>query len=142
MRRAPRILLVEDSEDDTILIIRELERAGYRPEFQRVETAAAMDAALAEDWDVVLADYVLPRFSALAALVLLKKRGLKLPFIIVSGAISEGIAIAAMKAGADDYVMKGNIGRLGAVLDRVVSEVGEIRPRGGQIAAKPLYPSR
>jgi len=142
MRRAPRILLVEDSEDDTILIIRELERAGYRPAFQRVETAAAMDAALAEDWDVVLADYVLPRFSALAALVLLKKRGLKLPFIIVSGAISEGIAIAAMKAGADDYVMKGNIGRLGAVLDRVVSEVGEIRPRGGQIAAKPLYPSR
>ena len=101
-----------------------------------------MDAALAEDWDVVLADYVLPRFSALAALMLLKKRGLKLPFIIVSGAISEGIAIAAMKAGADDYVMKGNIGRLGAVLDRVVSEVGEIRPRGGQIAAKPLYPSR
>src|SRR5438093_3063718 len=115
MDRPLRILLVEDSEDDTALLIRELQRAGYRPTLQRVETAEAMNAALdAEDWDIVLADYVLPRFSALAALVVLKKRGLDLPVIIVSGAISEGIALAAMKAGAHDYVMKNNIGRLGA----------------------------
>src|SRR5438093_9838884 len=130
MDRRLRILLVEESEDDTALLIRELQRAGYRPTVQRVETAEAMNAALdAEDWDIVLADYVLPRFSALAALVVLKKRGLDLPFIIASGAISEGIAVAATKAGAHDYVMKDNIGRLGEALDRALREGAQRRQR-------------
>ena len=88
----------------------------------------------------MLADYVLPRFSALAALVVLKKRGLDLPFIIVSGAISEGIALAAMKAGAHDYVMKNNIGRLGAALERALTEAGEGRPasRPGELRSVTL----
>src|SRR5437899_7335853 len=128
MDRLLRVLLVEDSEDDAALLVRELRRGGYDARVLRVETPEAMNAALdAEDWDIVLADYVLPRFSALAALVVLKKRGLDLPVIIVSGAISEGIALAAMKAGAHDYVMKNNIGRLGAALERALTEAGEGR---------------
>jgi CheY-like chemotaxis protein len=112
-----RVLLVEDSEDDAALLLREVRRGGYDAVFRRVETAEAMQAALdADQWDIVISDFVLPRFSALAALLVLKKRGLDLPFIIVSGSIGEGIATAATKAGADDYVMKDDPGRLCAAI--------------------------
>jgi CheY-like chemotaxis protein len=119
MDRLLRVLLVEDSEDDAALLIRELQRSGYNPHVLRVETPEAMNAALdAEDWDIILADYVLPRFSALGALVLLKKRGIDLPLIIVTGSVGEGIALAVTKAGARDYVMKGDTSRLSAAIDR------------------------
>ncbi len=108
-----RLLIVEDSENDALLTIRELRRAGYEVSFERVETAEAMAAALArQPWDLVIADYALPRFSGVAALEVLKTTGLDIPFIIISGSIAEDIAVAVMKSGAQDYMMKGQIKRL------------------------------
>ena len=127
-----RILLVEDSDDDEALLLRELRRGGYEPSIERVESAEAMHAALdANEFDLVVADYVLPRFSAVAALVVLRKRRLDLPLIVCSGSIGEGIAIAATKAGARDYVMKGDIGRLSEAIGRILSE-RDIQDRTGE----------
>jgi len=93
-----RVLIVEDSEDDAILVLRELRRGGYEPTFERVDTPQAMNAALDQQaWDIVLCDYAMPRFSMPAALAMVKEKGLDLPFIIVSGAIGEEAAVAAKK---------------------------------------------
>ncbi len=101
MGKSLRVLIVEDSEDDALLVIRELERGGYAATFERVETAAAMTAALEKQvWDVIIMDYNLPHFSAPAALKLLKETGIDLPTIVVSGAVGEDTAVATMKAGA------------------------------------------
>jgi two-component system, NarL family, sensor histidine kinase UhpB len=114
-----QVLLIEDSEDDTALLEIALKRAGYAPICHRVETPEALRAALdRQKWDVVIADYLLPRFDGLAALAMVRERGLDLPFIIVSGYITEETAVAAMKAGAHDYVMKDNLARLGPALER------------------------
>ncbi len=114
-----RALLVEDSDDDAQLLLHELRRAGYDASYERVETAAAMQEALArKHWDIVLSDYRMPQFNGLAALEILKKSGLDLPFIIVSGTIGEDVAVAAMKAGAHDYLIKGKLARLGPAIDR------------------------
>ncbi len=96
-----RVLIVEDSEDDTLLVVRELERGGYTPTFERVETAEAMtDVLKKRAWDIIISDYSMPHFSAPEALKLLQETGLDLPFIIVSGSIGEETAVAVMKAGA------------------------------------------
>ena len=98
-----RVLLVEDSEEDALLLVRELKRGGYEPTFERVDTAPAMLAALErQGWDLVVGDHSMPAFSSTAALALLRERGLDVPFICVSGTISEDQAVAAMKAGASD----------------------------------------
>ncbi len=125
MGRALRVLIVEDSEDDALLLLRELRRGGYEPLFERVETAAAMEAALEEkDWDLVLSDHSMPAFSSSAALDLLRRKGFAgLPFIIVSGQIGEDTAVAAMKAGANDYIMKGNLARLNTAVERELREM-------------------
>jgi len=103
-----RVLLVEDSDNDAVLVERELRSAWFEPVIQRVETGDTMTAALHEQqWDVVLADYILPQFSAPAAFSLLKVNGLDIPFIIISGSIGEERAIEIMRAGAHDYVLKG-----------------------------------
>jgi PAS domain S-box-containing protein len=108
-----RVLIVEDSEEDTLLIIRELKRGGFDPIHERVETAEAMKAALStKTWDLILADYSMPHFSGLEAMKLFKESGLDLPFIIVSGSIGEDVAVEAMKSGAHDYLMKNNLARL------------------------------
>jgi two-component system cell cycle sensor histidine kinase/response regulator CckA len=105
-----RLLMVEDSEDDMLLILRELRRGGYAPDYVRVETASDMKAALdSQSWDIVIADYTLPAFSAPEALQLLQNQQRDLPFIIVSGTIGEEVAVAAMKAGAYDYLLKDNL---------------------------------
>jgi PAS domain S-box-containing protein len=120
-----RILLVEDSEDDAYLLTRYLERSGYAPVIRRVETAEAMQTELRQndlDWDVVLADFNLPTFSAPAALHLLKRMGRDLPFIIMSGAVSEETAVQAMRAGAHDYVSKQNLARLVPAIEREIRE--------------------
>src|SRR5690242_4945971 len=125
-----QVLIVEDSENDAELLELELERSGYEPHCQRVETAAEMIAALKEGhWQVIIADYVLPRFGGLAALALVKEKGLDLPFIVVSGHITEDTAVAAMKAGAHDYVMKDNLVRLGQAVERELREADERRRR-------------
>ncbi|MFN2455758.1 MAG: response regulator [Pyrinomonadaceae bacterium] len=118
-----RLLVVEDSEDDLEFLLRELRRGGYDITYRRVDTAAAMRAALAEKvWDVVISDFSMPQFSGLAALDVLQQSGLDLPFIIVSGSIGEATAVAVMKAGAHDYLMKDNLARLVPAVERELSD--------------------
>src|SRR6266404_5449898 len=125
-----RVLIVEDSENDAALLEIELERAGYLPACHRVDTKEAMSAALqSQKWDLVIADYVMPRFNGLDALALVKSKDLDLPFIIVSGHITDTTAVAAMKAGAHDYVMKDNLARLGPAVQRELREAGMRRER-------------
>jgi signal transduction histidine kinase len=119
-----RVLIIEDSENDATLIEIELRRAGYQPSCHRVETPEAMRSALErQKWDLVIADYRMPRFDGLAALAVVKEKGLDLPFIIVSGHITEETAVGAMKAGAHDYVMKDKLARLGPAVERELREV-------------------
>src|SRR6266498_1827700 len=118
-----RVLIVEDSEDDAFLVIRELRRGGYEPTSERVETPEAMMSSLLKHkWDIVISDYVLPRFSGHGALKILKDSGLDLPFIIVSGNIGEDIAVETMKMGASDYIIKGNLKRLVPAVERELRE--------------------
>ena len=125
-----RVLMVEDSENDMLIILRELRRGGYDPDWERVETAEGLKGALEkQSWDVILADHRLPRFSDIEALKLIREQGLDLPFIIVSGTIGEEAAVEAMKAGAHDYVMKGNLARLVPVVGRELQEAEGRRKR-------------
>ena len=113
------MLLVEDSEDDALLIQRELEKNGFHPQIERVETEQAMQKAMKKrTWDLIISDYMLPRFSGLEALQLYTKKQMDLPFIVVSGKIGEDTAVEAMRAGAADYIMKNNLGRLGPAIKR------------------------
>ncbi|MEW6313539.1 MAG: GGDEF domain-containing response regulator [Pseudomonadota bacterium] len=117
------VLIVEDSADDTELLLRELRRGGYVPEFERVETPEGMEDALSrKSWDLIISDHTMPRFNALQALKLAQETVGDVPFIIVSGSIGEDIAVAAMKAGAHDYLMKGNIARLLPAIERELRE--------------------
>ena len=118
-----RVLLVEDSEDDAALLLRELRRGGYEPDWRRVDTAAALAAALGEGpWDVVTCDYVMPQLSALTALKLIAEHGEDVPVIIVSGHVGEDVVASAMKHGAHDYVSKHHLVRLVPAIERVVAE--------------------
>lgn len=127
---ALRVLLVENSEQDIQQLRHQLQRAGYEVILERVETAVQMSTLLnRQQWDVVLADYHLPAFHALEALQLIQARGLDIPFIIVSGHISEDDAIAAMKAGVHDYVMKDNLARLVPAIERELREAAHRRSR-------------
>ena len=130
MSKPLNVLLVEDSEDDAMLTRRQLVRAGFEPRCQRVDSAEHMQAALdAQSWDVVISDYHMPSFSGAAALKLLQTTGLDLPFIIVSGAIGEEVAVELMRAGAHDYIMKDNLARLAPAIERELREAGERRAR-------------
>ncbi len=117
---------MEDSEEDVLLLLRVLKDGGFEPVWQRVETAADMGRALAEQkWDLVISDYNMPQFDALEALKVLHGSNLDLPFIIVSGKIGEDLAIAAMKSGAHDYLMKDNLSRLMPAVDRELREAAD-----------------
>lgn len=125
-----RVLLVEDSEDDAVLLVRYLKRGGQEVSYERVDTREAMQAALdGAQWDIVISDYNMPLFSAPAALSLLQESSLDLPFIIVSGAIGEEVAVNAMKAGAHDYIMKDNLARLIPAVERELREAERRRQR-------------
>jgi PAS domain S-box-containing protein len=126
-----RVLLVEDSEDDALLLIMSLRRGGYDPTWERVDTAATMEAALdGRGWDLVISDHGMPAFNSSAALALLRRKGfVDLPFIIVSGQIGEDAAVAAMKAGAHDYLMKDNLARLNSAIERELREADVRRER-------------
>lgn len=130
MKTHLRVLIVEDSEDDTLLTLKELRRGGYILTYVRVETSVEMQAALDQQpWDFVIADYSMPTFSAPEALKLLQRRQLDLPFIIVSGTIGEETAVAAMKAGAHDYLIKGNLTRLVPAVERELRDAKERQKR-------------
>ena len=125
-----RVLHVEDSVDDSMLVRRELRKGGYDLTVERLDTPAEMKAALeGGTWDIVISDYSMPRFSGPAALKLLDNSGLDLPFIIVSATITEEMAVATMKAGAHDFVMKGNLARLNPAVQRELREAEERRAR-------------
>ncbi len=122
-RKSLQVLIVEDSPDDAELVERELGRGGYDVFAQRVADAPGFMGALAErNWDVILADYMVPGFGALTALEQLKQTGHDIPFIIVSGAIDDETAVRAMRAGAHDYVLKGKLVRLIPAIEREMQE--------------------
>ncbi|MBA3702096.1 MAG: PAS domain S-box protein [Rubrobacteraceae bacterium] len=131
-----RVLLVEDSENDAMLLLRELRRGGYKPlSSQRVYTPEDMEEALRaadardEPFQVVISDYYMPRFSAPDALRLLRELGYDVPFIVVSGKIGEDAAVETMKAGANDYLTKENMSRLCPAIERELREAEVRRER-------------
>src|SRR5258708_3456018 len=118
-----RVLIVEDNPADAELVVLELAKGGYAPTSLRVQTAADMTAALAAaEWDLILCDYMMPRFTGLEALELLKATGKDIPFILMSGSAGEEIAIRAMKAGAQDYFVKGKLALLVPAIQRELRE--------------------
>ena len=131
-----RVLIVEDSEFDAQMMIGLIRKSGCDVDSERVEMAESYRTALAgRSWDVILADYNLPTFSAPEALRILQEIGLDVPFIIVSGGIGEATAVAAMKAGAHDYLMKGNLSRLAPAVARELREAAIRRERREAIHA-------
>ena len=126
-----RVLMVEDSEDDALLVALELRRGGYEPALRRVETPEALRAALAEGgWDVVISDWSLPRMNGLDALRIVRdERPGEVPFVLVSGTIGEELAVAALKQGAGDFVMKQNLARLVSAVEREILDARARRER-------------
>ncbi len=125
-----RLLLIEDSEDDALLLVRELKRGGYDVTHRRVDTAKAMHEALDRGmWDLVMSDHSMPGFSGTQALELLRGRNVTIPFIFVSGTIGEEMAVNALKSGAQDYLLKGNLKRLLSAVDRTLQEAEGRRER-------------
>jgi signal transduction histidine kinase len=124
------VLMVEDSEDDAALLVRALRGAGYELVSRRVETREGMRAALAtEPWDVILCDYRLPGFDALAAIAVAREGGRDLPFIVVSGTVKEETAVEVLKAGAHDFVVKDRLARLVPAIARELKEATVRRER-------------
>lgn len=117
-----RVLLVEDRPSDALLVVRVLVEAGFAPEWQRVDTEPDFLAHLDPGIDVILADYSLPRFSGLEALHLLRDRGLTLPFILLTGAAGEEAVVSALQQGADDYLLKDRLARLGQAVRRALTQ--------------------
>ncbi len=135
-----RVLIIEDEDDDEELILRHLAVAGYDLESYRVEDARSLSEALENpNWDVIIADYRLPQFDAMAALSIVKEKNLDIPFLIVSGTIGEQLAVSAMKAGAHDYIMKDNLPRLVPAIEREIREASIRRER--RLAEQQLHES-
>ena len=113
------VLIVEDSADDAELMVRALRRTGNATTYERVDTPQALAAALAHGpWDLVIADYSMPHFSGLGALKMVRDQALDLPFIMVSGNLGEDVAVDAIRAGAHDFILKGNLPRLTRAVER------------------------
>jgi PAS domain S-box-containing protein len=130
MSQLLRVLLVEDQESDAALTVRALEKAGYELEWDRVETEDDLASALKKNtWDVIVSDYRMPQLDAPTALAIVQRSGLDLPFIVVSGTIGEDVAVMMMKAGAQDYLMKGSLVRLGPAVARELAEVANRKKR-------------
>lgn len=123
-----RLLLVEDSDDDALLILQCLQRHGYECTVKQVMNAADLQAALeTEKWDIILCDYVMPGFDALAALEIVHRHSPLIPVIIVSGTVGEDVAVASLKHGAQDYILKQNLMRLGPAVDSELAAATALR---------------
>ncbi|WP_269533030.1 bifunctional diguanylate cyclase/phosphodiesterase [Chitinimonas sp. BJYL2] len=130
VKQALRVLVVDDSEDDALLNILALRRQGFSVDFQRVDRADAMHAALSgQHWDLVLSDYSMPRFSAQEALAIFQQHGRIIPFIVVTGTIGEESAVAMMKAGVNDFILKSHLKRLASVVERELRETDNRRAK-------------
>ena len=130
MSQALRVLIVEDSDADSRLLLHELREGGYEPQARRVATVADLTAALAaQEWDVVISDYRLPQFDVLDALKLVQATGRDLPFILVSGAVGEEQAVAVMKAGAHDFLLKDRLAPLAPAVARTLGDAESRRHR-------------
>lgn len=128
MTQSLRLLLVEDSESDAALIVRQLEKAGYTVQADRVQDAPALHAALTgTDYDVVISDHQLPQLDAPAAVAIVREHDDDVPILVVSGTIGEERAVATMKAGAQDYLMKDNLVRLAPAVAREIREAADRR---------------
>ncbi len=139
MRKSLRVLILEDSPDDAELLTIALQQAGYDLVYERVDNAITMTKALQrQKWDIVLADYSMPHFNVFSALRLLRERQLDVPFIVISGKVSEEIVVAAMKAGAHDCILKGKLTRLVPAIERELKEA-ELRAERRQAIAKLKY---
>ena len=130
MNKKLRVIIIEDSEFDAIIMAEVLEQGGYELDYERVETPDELREALSSrEWDLILSDYNLPDFNAPAALEIVKSTGLDLPFIIISGGIGEDVAVAAMKSGAHDYLMKGQLARLVVAVERELGDAATRKAR-------------
>jgi DNA-binding NtrC family response regulator len=124
------VLLIEDSEDDALMILRELKRAGYEVDSKRVDTADALTACIAErQWDLLVSDFSMPRFSGTEALKVVRPAGSDAPFIFISGTMGEDTAVAALKDGAQDYLVKTNLKRLVPAVQRELRDAEDRRQR-------------
>jgi two-component system, cell cycle sensor histidine kinase and response regulator CckA len=122
MSQALRVLILADREEDAELMVRELRKSGFEPQWERVETEAEMDSSLRREWDVILAAYTMPEFDAVRGLQLLKQRALNIPYIVVSGSNGEESAVTAMRMGAADYLLKDRLGRLGPAVSNAITQ--------------------
>lgn len=130
MKKPLKVLMIEDSEDDALLLAREMKKGGLDVEFSRVATEKTLLAALADkSWDIVICDYSMPGFSGMTALRLVREQMPDIPLIIVSGTVGEEVAVEAMRAGADDYLMKGSLKRLVPAVERELREAVVRRQR-------------
>ncbi len=135
-----KLLIIEDSEDDTLLLLHELRLGGYEPLHTRVDAPGQLrDALASETWDIIISDYAMPSFSGLDAVKIVNDSGYDIPFIIVSGAIGEDVAVTVMKAGAHDYLIKGNLKRLVPAIQRELTEAA--MRREGAAASRALHES-
>lgn len=126
MLKSIQILIIEDSKVDVALLLDELTDGGFEPVYEVVETPEAMKAALLQkEWDIILSDYSMPRFTALAAFTILQESGLPIPFIIISGSIGEELAVQALHLGISDYLMKDNLTRLIPAIERELREASQ-----------------
>jgi PAS domain S-box-containing protein len=131
-----RVLIIEDSENDALLLIRNLKKGGYNPVYERMETADAMKKALKEkQWDIILCDYSLSKFNAPSAIAILKETNIDIPLIVITGAIGEETAAECMRLGAQDFIMKGNMSRLCPAIARELEDA-EIRNKEKQAEEK------
>src|SRR6266446_5326884 len=124
MKTPLHALILEDHPDDAELMVIELERAGFTPTWRRVETQAEYQTQLSQHYDIILSDYTLPQFNAPGALEILQQRELDIPFIVVTGSISEEVAVECMKQGASDYLLKDRLSRLGLAVAQALERKG------------------
>ncbi|HOU52121.1 MAG: PAS domain S-box protein [Smithella sp.] len=131
-----RVLMIDDSEDDVLLIARELKKGGYHPVYERVDNAAAMKKALQDQpWDIILCDYQMPQFDAPSAITVFKEENIDIPIIIISGTIGEETAVECMRLGAHDYFMKGKLSRLCPAVARELADA-KVRKQQKQTEAQ------